>query len=262
MLLTSGCSFVWGDELEGYDKNPPTHWELTWTHLLSKELGMEYVNLASCGASNDKIFRDVISYLHNPDNEKPTHIAILWSAWQRQEVVEHMNYNRESSMGLNRNQDITQFSPMRTQLIGDRNKRNAYDILYNDAYDSRTDIIHGLTRMQTMEILCDSLGIKLVQGVFHHSCWVNILATLKDIGTKHDSEPYRNKEVAPTESYKEWVMDTVGSLKPTSRIGMGRSPTLSDIMSKIDDVKPHSHPGERSQVIFTEMMLNTFKSIE
>ena len=223
---------------------------------------MEYVNLASCGASNDKIFRDVISYLHNPENERPTHMAILWSAWQRAEVVEHMGYDRESSMGINRNQDMTQFSPARTQLISDKIKRNAYDILYNHGYDSRTDIIHGLTRMQTMELLCDSLGIKLVQGVFHHSCWTNILATLKDMGTKHDSEAYRNKQVAPTESYKKWVMDTVGSLKSTSRIGMGRTLTLSDIMLKIDDVKPHSHPGERSQVIFTEIMLDAFKNIE
>ena len=46
MLLTAGCSFVWGDELDGFDQDPPTHQRLTFTHLCG-EIGVDYVNRES-----------------------------------------------------------------------------------------------------------------------------------------------------------------------------------------------------------------------
>ena len=45
-LLTTGCSFVWGDELDGYDNNPPTHWDKTFTYKLADTLGLEPVIIA------------------------------------------------------------------------------------------------------------------------------------------------------------------------------------------------------------------------
>jgi len=260
MLVTAGCSFVWGDELDGFDTNPPSHWELTWTHLLSQALGTEYVNLGSCGASNDKIFREVVSYLHNPANERPTHMVVLWSAWQRHEIVEYMRPNRIARLNLMRTNDVTQFSPMRTEVIGNKLARKAYANLFLDAYDSRTDIMHGLTRMQSMELICESMGIHLIQGVFHHNAWGNILSTLKDQGAAHDATVYALKKIDAAPAYKQWLTDAVGSLKKTSRFGLGRAPTLSNIMHEIGDVKPFGHPGERSQEIWAEILYETFKT--
>ena len=56
MLVTNGCSFVWGDELDGFMEGEHNH--LTFTHRLAEKLGIEYRNISSCGNCNTKIFRD------------------------------------------------------------------------------------------------------------------------------------------------------------------------------------------------------------
>ena len=78
-LLTTGCSFVWGDELDGYDNNPPTHWDKTFTYKLADTLGLEPVIIAECGNSNHKIYRDLIDYLTDPENDDPEMIFVSWS---------------------------------------------------------------------------------------------------------------------------------------------------------------------------------------
>ena len=121
MLLTAGCSFVWGDELDGFDQDPPTHQRLTFTHLLADKLGIDYVNRGVCGACNDKIFREVTDWLHNHPDELPTHMVVMWSAFQRAEVVEYMPDERDVKIG--RQNDVTQFSALRTECIYDRRTR-------------------------------------------------------------------------------------------------------------------------------------------
>ena len=101
MLLTNGCSFVWGDELDGYDDSPPTHEEYTFTYKLSEQLGIPYVNIAQCGSCNQKIFRDTTDYLRTC-KELPTHIVILWSSWQREEVAENHPIGYESFRNIKR----------------------------------------------------------------------------------------------------------------------------------------------------------------
>src|SRR5210317_1927359 len=85
MLLTNGCSFVWGDELEGYTRNK--HTKHTFSYKLSRHLDIPYENLACCGSGNSKIFRDTINYLRTSKN-KITHMVILWSSWARDEIAE------------------------------------------------------------------------------------------------------------------------------------------------------------------------------
>ena len=248
MLLTSGCSFVWGDELEGFDNNPPTHEHLTFTHLLAKKMGMPYVNQGLCGSCNERIFRDLITYLSDPTKTKPTHMVVMWSAWQRDEIAEPMTESREEQLNLYRPNGFTQYSPERTQNLSnyDRDTRLRRDLLkryYETCYDSRTVLMEGITRMKTIQLLADSLGIKLIQGTFHNRAWNNILATL-------------NTKDIP--QYNKLLVDSISSLHKTSRVGMGRYKDLYTLAEELDDVKPFGHPGERTQVVFADMLKTIF----
>lgn len=257
MLLTAGCSFVWGDELEGFDQNPPTHQHLTFTHLLAEKLGVNYVNRGVCGASNDKIFREVTDWLHNHPEERPTHMVVMWSAFQRAEVVEYMPEDRDVKIG--RQTDVTQFSAMRTECIYDRRKRDVMNRWYEEAYDSRTDVMHTLSMMKTVELLCEGLGIHLVQGFFHKRCWSNIMAILRNENLDVDDD----RSEANTSSmpdYQRWLKDAIKNLHVNSRIGAGRGKDLYTLAIEGDDIKPYGHPGEKTQVIFADMLYDRFTS--
>lgn len=249
MLLTSGCSFVWGDELDGWDNNPPTHQHLTFTHLLAEKLGMEYINQGMCGSCNDRIFRDLVDYLMDPDKENPTHMVVIWSAWQRTELVEPMKVGREVEMGLNRFYDFTQISPHRVNALSNatretRHRRRLFEEYFETCYDSKHDIAHGVTHMKALKLITDGLGIKLIQGTFHRNGWSNILAEIQDKRTPH---------------FGNWLSSSISSLPKTSRVGLGRYKDIYSIAWDLEDVKPNSHPGERSQIIFAEQLHCIFR---
>ena len=249
MLLTTGCSFVWGDELEGFDKDPATHFHLTFTHILAKKMDMPYMNQGVCGSSNDRIFRDLIDYLSDPSKKKPTHMVVMWSAWQRMEIAEPMSKERETEMGLNRPDGFTQFSPERIPVLSNatrqtRHRRELLEEYFNTCYDSRTDLSHHLTKMKTIQLLADSLGIKLIQGTFHNRCWSNIIAKL------------RTKDLP---QYNNWLLKTLKSLPETSKVGLGtKYPDLFTITNEVGDIKPYGHPGEETQKVFAQQLFDMF----
>ena len=255
MLLTAGCSFVWGDELDGYDNIPPTHWELTWTHLLAQKLNVDYVNRGVCGAGNDKIFREVTDYLHDPSKERPTHIAVMWSAFQRTEIAEYMPPERD--VKISRQDDVTQFSPLRTELIYDKRKRAVMDQWFSDAYDSRTDVMHTLTKMKTLELICEGLDIKLIQGFFHKRCWSNIMSILRNAGLD-DGDNIDMVNSSSMVNYKTWLMSSVKNLDNNSRIGAGKGKDLYTLAIENEDLKPHGHPGEKTQPLFADILYKKF----
>ena len=260
MLLTAGCSFVWGDELDGYNTEPPSHWHLTFTHLLAEKLAMPYENMGMCGSSNHRIFRDVIDHLHDPTKENPTHMVIIWSAWQRSEIVEEMAVERENDIGIRRSLDHTQFSPQRVEVLNKgRRKRHLMDY-YNGLYDSKTDIGHGITKMKSMEVICDAMGIQLVQGVFHGRCWQNILKILQNQPSTRGSDDALRSEYVP--EFAHWLKNSIKSLKDTSRVGLGKSLSLFSIGYRLDDLKPYQHPGEKSQVVFADFLYEQFQLME
>ena len=257
MLMTAGCSFVWGDELHGFDNNPPTHWDLTFTHLLGQKLGIEHKNLGVCGASNDKIFRQATDFLHeNPG--KVTHMVIMWSALQRKELVEYMPPKRQVKIG--RQNDVTQFSSLRTELIYTPQKRDRWSDWYDNAYDSKTDILHLLTMMKNMEVIARAAGIKLIQGSFHQRNWSNILSVLTDkVPDNSDVDVLpRLASIDSIPDYKKWLKNSLGTLDDNSRVGMGRGKDLYTLAIEGDDLKPHGHPGEKTQVVFTDFLYEKF----
>lgn len=249
MLLTNGCSFVWGDELEGYDKSPPEHWHHTFTHKLAEKLGIPYINLGTCGACNQKIFRDTTDYLRTC-KELPTHMVILWTAWQRGEVAENHPRDYEMYRNIKRYQCMTQISPSRLNNV----KPELGEILdkYYDVFDStRTGIIHTLNYMTHMQWLCDVLGIKLIQGVFHIRMWQQILNCMK---------PRYHTAEAPWTAWMDYVEDSLSSLKDTSRLGMGRYEDLYSLSLNNYTIKPHQHPDEDAHTAYADLLTHIFST--
>jgi len=249
-LLTNGCSFVWGDELEGYDNDPPSHHHLTFSHLLSKKLDVPLVNLASCGACNYKIFRDTTDHLRKA-KELPSHIVILWSAWQRDETPSAHHVGWEDEIEIQRWQCMTQISPSRTQNVNS-DWYGAYEMYYAYVNYMELGIIRTIHYMTHMQWLCETLGIKLIQGVFHQRMWKNLLGACKPIR--------RN----PEENWGPWIdyiQDSLGSLKPTSRIGLGSDwPDLYQLSKTKYTIKPFAHPDEDAQVEYADMLYNIFQN--
>ena len=248
MLLTNGCSFVWGDELIGYDDDPPSHKHHTFTHKLAELLGCEYVNLGTCGAGNAKIFRDTIHYLRDPKNPKPTHIVILWSAWQRGEVAENHPESFDVQRNIQRWQCMTQISPARVHNLK-KELRDPLDRMY-DHYDAtRTGIIQTLSYMEAMEMLCDSLGIKLIQGIFHQLAYQNFLDSIH--------RRYRKNHWSP---WVDWVMDTHANLKKTSKIGLGFYQDMFSMAEEKYTVRPFGHPDEDTHTEYAQLLHHIFNT--
>lgn len=249
MLLTNGCSFVWGDELKGYDTNPPSHYNLTFTHHLSKKLKTEYVNLATCGACNDKIFRDVIDYLLDPTKENPTHMVILWSAWQRDETAENRTAGWEDEVGIKRYQCMSQFSPARMHHI-----KPELETLLSPALEKmdvlRTKITHHVSFMKSMELLCDSMGIKLIQGSFHSRMRGNMMQAV---------HPRFHKTDAPWTEWIDYTNDSIRSLKDTSRLGLGKFIDFYTFADKDFEIRPYGHPDEDAHKAWSQYLYDIFK---
>ena len=250
MLLTCGCSFVWGDELTGYDQDPPEQWPHTFTHKLGKYLNTPYDNLGACGNGNEKIFRDTLEYLSDPRMETPKYAVIIWSAWQRQEIFESDD-DQSPYMRIDPRDNLTQFSPERIQQLNHKNYGGAH-AFFSDVYDVRTDIIHGLTYMVAMQELCEGKGIKLLQGSFHERNLHVIGHTLRTQNNLYDQ----------SKRYRERVSQLMSRLKPTSRIGLGQGPDLYTLAKELNDVKPYGHPGEQANTEFAKILYSKFENPE
>lgn len=165
--MTAGCSFVWGDELDGFDANPPTHWEHTFTYKLAKKLNLKPEIIAECGNGNDKIYRDIINYLSDPQKENPAMIFVSWSAFKRIELYEEKRKGEEEQMKIKRWQQMSQFSPERVHCLNKGNQDIA-ELWANLAYNNQSGMIRLLTYANSLQLICDNLNIRLMQTVFHY----------------------------------------------------------------------------------------------
>ena len=255
MLLANGCSFVWGDELEGYKNSPPTHWDKTFTHLVADNLDMDYINLAECGNGNRKIFRDTMRYLRTgKDKDKITHAIVLWSAFERNEIAESMGPGLENLMKIKRHQCMTQYSPARINTIYNKDLAQALDYLYDHYDDIRTSIMETMTYMTATQMIMEQMGIKYVSGMFHYRCWEELVDVMK---------PHWQNGNNPNRHWGEWmiwIQDELNSLKDTSRLGLNRYTDLATISETMDDVMPALHAGEKSQKVFAEVITDIFES--
>ena len=245
-LLTNGCSFVWGDELDGCYLDPPDHRDLTFTAHLSRRMRMDYVNLATCGAGNDKIFRDTISYLSDKSKRQPSHMVILWSAFQRHEQCESdgdVNFWKNIQSWDN----MSQWSEERILNLGERYWGAAAN--FNEMYDVRTSIMQQIPKMIAIQDLCKARGIKLLQGFFHERCSHN----LSDILTKKNRLGY--------EAYFERLTYLISQLDKTSRLGIGLHRDFYTIGVDMNDEKPNGHPGEQAHEEYGKLLAHCFNTM-
>lgn len=266
MLLATGCSFVWGDELEGFDTSPPSHWEHTFTHLLAKELDLPYENAGSCGASNHKIFRDLCQWFNGKEYtwsyrsdgtvatpENVTHMVVLWSAWQRDEIPVAVHPSVEDDFNIQRFDNVTQHSPHRIGTIEylDTEVRQITSDFYHIHSDHRKAVMQNLPYWLAVQQMAKAHNIKIIQGCFHDVMWRELCKIMAD------PEPLLKK-------YRTMIGDMLGLLDKPCRVGLGRYKTLHGIVLRSDPsegigLHPHGHPNEATQPIFAELLKNIFE---
>lgn len=219
MLLSSGCSFVWGDELPGCEDSPPSHWNYNFTSLCAEKLGIESANIASCGSGNEKIFRDVVAFLNGmrynvhchysskkAEKEPVTHLSIMWSAPKRSEVFEIRTQDQEETMNIQRFQSMSQFSPERTRYLK-TNTRDIAELYANMVLNENTGMIKMFSYMQAIQNIADGMGIKVIQSIFHSRIAYCLLYAFTE-----------KKKYA--RNYCEFLLDQLKSLRPECSLGI------------------------------------------
>ena len=74
-----------------------------------------------------------------------------------------------------------------------------------------------------------------------------------------------NLEIDKVPEYKKWLTDSLGSLKKTSRVGMGNSGIMEDLFTlglKNNDIKEYGHPGEKTNLEYANLLFENFTKIE
>lgn len=105
-LLAGGCSFTLGNELSDHHSEMDVS-QLTWSALLAKEMGMDYICTAIPGASNQTIARLMTNAL---SKQQVDFAAVMWTFTSRYEYHDRNanNYKqvsvelakRDSSVGV------------------------------------------------------------------------------------------------------------------------------------------------------------------
>jgi len=269
MLLTNGCSFVWGDELEGYEDKPPTHYPHTFTHQLANNLGVEYTNLAWCGNCNEKIFRDVITYLTT--KEKPSHLVILWSDPLRKEQL--LEVRDERLPQVPRQISMTQWHENRAEdLELSMSPTIARKWSRNEIYNKKlsfdrvprvvdmavstfgTPLTHQLTMQATIQKLCDAMDIKVVQGTFHSLVRKQLNFCMERI-KKHE-----HNCGGQVVQWRNWVLDTLAFIRPECQLGLVDGETLWDKQGD-RPLKEHGHTDEQSHKEYAEYLTTVFEDV-
>lgn len=250
MLYANGCSFVWGDELDGCYDDPPTHHPLTFVSHIAKKLGIPYVNEASCGASNHKIFRDTMLWLSSEKSEKCTHVIVLMSAWTRDELPYDILKEQEEMYHVHRHDSIVQYSDERIGRIGYMNKSakktlsNYLDFEKRHGY--RKYISQQLPYMIAIDQICKSRGIKLIMGSFHERNWYDIIGVIK-----------KQRKGGTIKDWNKLVDRMLKSLPKNSSVGLGVGESFYAFCDKIDAIKPKGHPDEKGHALYADYLLET-----
>ena len=68
----------------------------------------------------------------------------------------------------------------------------------------------------------------------------------------------KSLHIDATPHYKKWLLNSIGTLKNTSRIGLGKGKDMYTICKEYDDMKKFGHPGEKTQVVFADSLHEIF----
>ena len=270
MLLVAGCSFAWGDELVGSRNNPPTHQDLVFGSILSKKLDLEYTNIAACGNCNYKIFRDVMSNLHL----NPSHIFVLWSdPLRKEQLLEIPNHDR-NKLKVYTDLSMTQWHENRfDDLLLSMSKDVAYEwsrhYTFNElttfertenaisAYGTGllTGFTHLLPQMIALQHMCDGMGIKITQGIFHQEIRQEVFRYITKIRGSRFNSSNQLKQWA------NWAEDSLDSLRPECKLGLVEGDTCLKTIMEGRPMKKYGHPDERAHTDYADYLYPIVKKL-
>jgi hypothetical protein len=219
--------------------------------------------IAGIGNSNDKIYRNVISRLHDPTKKDPTHMVVVWSHLNRQEVAlnkpndpEHVKlgfrYNKDgkrSNWSLHTNVNMFQFSPSRPEWAHS-GKINIINNYYKDLWNEHTSILDLLTKMQSLELICQSKGIKLIQCQYTAST-KDTLTSCMDMKRFSHMNPWR-----------ENVEKILKGLRKESKVGLQPDELGFDMntrANKLGQTLRYGHPNESVHTWYAKQLEKLFK---
>ncbi len=265
MLLTTGCSIVYGAELDEDDWFSEKHWEETFSHKLAEKLDIGYTCLAKCGNSNHKIFRDLIQWFNGriassvtnqgttPDN--CTHMVVIWSQWFRNEFFSDKLDNTPSAwsdhdelhlgfvQGHHNCSNIKDFVHWQEWLAQEQSYRDVY-------YRGHKQIADLITYMQTIQKLCQLHNIKLVQGEMSNSFWLRIC----ELCSVNESKIHK--------VYKTSVSGMLKTLDKTSKVGFKHyTPIMSkEFLGENNEKKlKFGHPNAKVHAEYAEYLYTIFQ---
>lgn len=266
MLLVNGCSFTMGDELEGCESVPMDHWPLTWAYQLARKLDTVEDNIANCGSGNDKIFRDTVDYLvkHGKDRDV-TDVMVLWSDPIRKETLLEVPDLNLDEMEVYPHISMTQWHERRNNDVAismspDLTRIYCNDAIYNyhNTFKRRprlitalrssfgTGLTHTLSKMVAMQAICDGMGIRVMQGVFHSHIrteWLKLNTKIKNGDTSQQVQAWR-----------AWVNDSIQLLRPECKIGIGEYDMTLKEFQQDRPWHPGGHPDAQAHAEFAEYL--------
>lgn len=259
MLFANGDSFTYGDELGGSRDSPPTHWNKTFIDILSKKLGVNYINVATCGSSNQKIFRTTLNFIEH-HHDKMDYCVIIWSSWGRLEVAEPFILESDTQINIQRTHNMNQIIPNHRSGQFEFNVRHeerpnrtaAIRGWYDHVYTMQTAITHHLGYMRHIQFLCDQLNIKVVQGVIHPGMWSNVLHTIK----------LANKDPQWSQ-YKANILNILDALRPECKLGLGHYKACAEIAEdRRNGILPGGHIDHQGHQDYAQMIYEIIKGIQ
>jgi hypothetical protein len=141
MILVNGDSWTGGPTYPSVDDH--------WPYQMAKKHNLSLTNLAWAGASNQRIFRTTVEFLHEC-KETPTHLIIGWSDISRYEFPTSIGeYIRITSIGC----DIKGVIPHYNML-----KDAYYNHMYNEELMYK-QLTHNIFILQN---ICKSKNIKFL----------------------------------------------------------------------------------------------------
>ena len=106
---------------------------------------------------------------------------------------------------------MSQFSPERFKYLNKSNQQIA-ELWSNLAYNQETGALHMVTYAIALQLICDGLGIKLMQTVFHNRMGQSIGDMLNPKTHYRDSQTHYGL-------FSDWLETELARLRPENRLG-------------------------------------------
>jgi hypothetical protein len=253
MYLVNGDSFTYGDELSDPESQ-------RWSTHLQDLTGVQVNNIATCGASNQKIFRTTLDALKE---DRYSDLIIFWSDFARMEHISlnaYFQYKREDDsdsiadpMEFVNEDGHTQVSPARLQAAPWRYLREEYEQYYSGIYTNYKGIWDTMDYMDHIRWIGDILGVKVYQGWFHEG---NRMTWAKTFSP--GQLDFHGKKL---QRLGDMMHDKMLKLNGNSRIGLpgNESETFNEFTRKGDyETMPLGHPGPEAHKGYAKYLYENF----